>query len=150
MTDQLPTTAGAVLACYEDARASTLALVEHLDDAQLLVPHLAIVNPLLWEIGHVAWVPEHFALRDGGGLPSSGPDADRLFASVDVAHDTRWALLLPSRQDTLHYLRNVLDALGETLRARSPSPQELAAHHLCILHEDMHGEALVYTRQTLG
>ena len=40
------------------ARSRTLALVEDLDDEQLLGPRLAIVNPPLWEIGHVAWFQE--------------------------------------------------------------------------------------------
>ena len=38
-----------------DARRHTLSLVADLSDEQLIGPHLQIVNPLLWEIGHVAW-----------------------------------------------------------------------------------------------
>ena len=37
-----------------DARRRTFELVADLDDSQLLGPRLPIVNPLLWEIGHVA------------------------------------------------------------------------------------------------
>ena len=39
-------------------RARTLALVADLDDRQMIGPRLAIVNPPLWEIGHVAWTQE--------------------------------------------------------------------------------------------
>ena len=37
-----------------DARSRTFELVADLDDPQLIGPHLSIVNPMLWEIGHVA------------------------------------------------------------------------------------------------
>jgi iron(II)-dependent oxidoreductase len=38
-----------------DAREHTLALVADLDEVQLEVPQLALVNPLRWELGHVAF-----------------------------------------------------------------------------------------------
>ena len=50
-----------------DCRERTLALVSDLDDAQLIGPRLAIVNPMLWEIGHVAWFWERWVLRHCGG-----------------------------------------------------------------------------------
>ncbi len=150
MTDRLPTTSAEILACYENARAFTRGLVDDLDDAQLLVPHLSIVNPFLWEIGHVAWFQERFVLRDAGRKPSLRDDADRLFDSVNVPHGTRWDLRLPPRRDTERFMDDVLASVAEGLCRREPSPQELETHHLCLLHEDMHGEALVYMRQTLG
>ena len=72
--------ASALAAWVEDARSRTLALVADLGDEQLLGPRLRIVNPLLWEIGHVAWFQEKWVLRhvlghpvhfyyDGGLLP---------------------------------------------------------------------------------
>ncbi len=41
-----------------------------LDQARLMGPQSEIVNPLLWEIGHLAWFHEHFILR---GLDRSPP-----------------------------------------------------------------------------
>ena len=49
-----------------DARQRTFTLVADLNDEQLLGPRLAIVNPLLWEIGHVAWFQEKWVLRRSG------------------------------------------------------------------------------------
>ncbi len=43
-----------ILAALQEARQRTLALVADLDDDQLMGTQLKIVNPLLWEIGHVA------------------------------------------------------------------------------------------------
>src|SRR5262245_16435356 len=83
-------------AWVRDARARTLALVADLSDEQLLGPRLAIVNPLLWEIGHVAWFQEKWALRRAS-QPSVRANADSLYDSAAIAHDTRWDLGLPSR-----------------------------------------------------
>jgi iron(II)-dependent oxidoreductase len=47
-----------LIAWVSEARQRTLQLVADLDDSQLLGPRLEIVNPLLWEIGHVAWFQE--------------------------------------------------------------------------------------------
>ena len=54
-----------VAAWVRDARRGTLALVADLTDEQLMGPRLPIVNPLLWEIGHLAWFQEKWVLRDG-------------------------------------------------------------------------------------
>ena len=46
-----------------DARQKTFALIADLSDEQLLGPFLPTLNPLLWEIGHVAWFQERWVLR---------------------------------------------------------------------------------------
>ncbi len=133
-----------------DARARTLDLATGLDGAQLTGPRLDIVNPILWEIGHVAWFHEYFVLRRcDGGEPRLG-DADSLYDSSTVGHDTRWDLPLPSLADTLDYLDRVRQALLNRLITRPVDAEAVALTQLAIFHEDMHGEALTYTRQTLG
>jgi len=133
-----------------DARARTLALVADLDDEQLLGPRLAIVNPMLWEIGHLAWFQSHWVLRHLRGLPLSRPDADRLYDSFAVAHDTRWDLPLPSRAETLQYMDTELERAIQQLRARPLDPGAAYFYRLVLFHEDMHDEAFTYTRQTLS
>ncbi len=133
-----------------DARSRTCELVADLDDAQLLGPRLPIVNPLLWEIGHVAWFQEKWVLRHALGEPPIRPDGDALWDSAAVAHDTRWDLPLPTRRDTLDYLTQVRDRVLERL-ARHAGDAPLPYFVLyAVLHEDMHGEAFTYTRQTLA
>src|SRR5438094_5949910 len=100
------------LDALHDARRHTLALIEDLTDEQLLGPRLEIVNPLLWEIGHVAWFQEKWVLRRGGE-PSIRADADHLYDSAAVAHDRRWDLPLPDREDTLRYMAGVLERVAE-------------------------------------
>jgi putative glycosyltransferase (TIGR04348 family) len=68
-------------------------------------------------------------------------DADALYDSAKVAHDTRWSLPLPSRNATINYLEAVRDQVLDRLASSS-----LDAHNeyfilLSIFHEDMHDEA---------
>jgi len=134
----------------KDARKRTLELVADLDDEQMIGPRLAIVNPPLWEIGHIAWTQEFWALRHLRGQKPLVEGADALYNSTDVAHDTRWELLLPSREQTLSHMDDVLSRVAESLGSRDPSSEEIYFHLLVLFHEDMHDEALAYTRQTLG
>lgn len=134
----------------KDARRRTLELVADLSDEQMIGPRLSIVNPPLWEIGHVAWTQEFWTLRHLGGGKPLVEGADALYNSTDVAHDTRWELLLPSREQTLSYMETVLSHVADALGARELSPEDIYFHLLVLFHEDMHGEALAYTRQTLG
>jgi iron(II)-dependent oxidoreductase len=132
-----------------DARRRTLDLVADLSDEQLLVPKLGIVNPFLWEIGHVAWFAEKWVLRHAAGRKPIWADGDALYDSAAVPHDTRWDLLLPSRNDTLLYMRRVLDGIQERLQKTELNPEERYFVLLAVFHEDMHTEAFTYTRQTL-
>jgi iron(II)-dependent oxidoreductase len=120
---------------------------------RLLGPKLAIVNPPLWELGHVAWFQEYWCLRRRGEdlvadcLVRGG---DALYDSAKVAHDTRWDLPLPGLEATLSYQAEVLERVQRRLE-REPENRELAYFaQLATFHEDMHAEAFHYTRQTLG
>jgi iron(II)-dependent oxidoreductase len=143
----MDTTVGELIAWVSEARQRTLELVADLDDHQLIGPRLQIVNPLLWEIGHVAWFHEKWVLRRGGE-PSIRVDADDLYDSAAVAHDMRWELPLPGRDDTLRYMARVLERVVE--RCRDDDPEGAYFVRLALFHEDMHDEAFTYTRQTLN
>src|SRR5438045_3459148 len=108
------------LVASRDHFARVTALIE---GERLLGPRLAIVNPPLWEIGHVGWFQEHWCLRwsEGAALaPSILPGADQLYDSSNVAHDTRWDLPLPSLGATRAYLASVLEPTLERLE-REPA-----------------------------
>ena len=145
--------AGALRAMLLDARARTLDLTRDLSGEQLLGPRLGIVNPPLWEIGHLGWFQEYWCLRhqDGGKLkPSILENADKLYDSAVVAHAARWDLPLPDIDATLAYLLRVLERVLAGIEQEGTAGQlgyfsQLAAHH-----EEMHCEAFTYTRQTLA
>jgi len=132
-------------------RERLLSLVNDLDEQQMIGPRLAIVNPPLWEIGHVAWFQEFWALRHLRHEIPLLENGDQLYNSTDVAHDTRWELLLPGRKSTLAYMNEVLERCLARIDGKADlSPEELYFYWLATFHEGMHAEALGYTRQTLG
>lgn len=130
-----------------EARARTLALVDDLSDDRLRVPMFESINPILWEVGHIASFAEFWTLCHLHGFDPMIENADRLYDSAKVAHDTRWSLSLPSRAQTIDFLARQLD---RTLN--HPCSDERAEYFmaLSLLHEDMHDEALIYTRHILA
>lgn len=142
-----------LIEALQEARDRTLELIEDLSDEQLMGPRLRIVNPLRWEIGHVAWFQEYWILRRLGGLTPILTHGDSLYDSARVPHDTRWDLPLPSRAETFAYLKHVLDRVCNSNDRRNRAPidgyNETYFLHLVLFHEQMHAEAITYTRQTL-
>jgi len=149
-------TTAQIIEALREARARTLDLVHDLDDEQLIGPRLPIVNPLKWEIGHVAWFQEFWVLRHLAGRSPILKHGDELYDSARVAHDTRWELPLLERDETLAYMRQVLERVieqagnaGYKLTDAEGYDQEYFLN-LVLLHEQMHDEAITYTRQTLS
>lgn len=142
----------------QEARARLLELIADLDDEQMIGPHLAIVNPLRWEIAHVAFFQEFWLLRHLRGhaaiKPAEDLDPDKLYDSARVEHDTRWDLPLPSKRDTIAYTQRILDRVIEQVSGGGACDargfDDAYFLELSLLHEDMHNEAITYTRQTLG
>ena len=100
----------ALAQALQRTRERTLGLMQAWQNAMpdLSVPPLPGMNPPLWEWGHIAWFQEWWTVRNrqrhlGTRSASSGadfdasllPDADVLYNSSEVAHDSRWALPLP-------------------------------------------------------
>jgi iron(II)-dependent oxidoreductase len=131
-----------------EARLRTRRLTEDLASGELLGPRLDIVNPVLWEIGHVAWFHEHWTLRHLAGQAPLIERADRLWDSSAVPHATRWQLDLPNRAGTFAYMADVLARQEDLLGTADEDARYF--YELSIRHEDMHVEALTYTRQTLA
>lgn len=136
-----------------EARDRTLLLAGDLDGERLLGPRLAIVNPPLWEIGHLGWFQERWCLRYGPGRElgaSIQADADALYDSSAVPHDVRWHLPLPDFDATLKYLEHVLERVLERIEREGATEHLEYFVQLAAFHEEMHCEAFTYTRQTLG
>src|SRR5689334_5278300 len=102
-----------------DARKRTRTLTQDLGGQQLFGPRYAIVNPVLWELGHVAWFQERWCLRlraDESLSASLIDGADALYDSAQVAHDARWDLPLPGLAETLAYGERVAERVLERLQ----------------------------------
>ncbi|MFP5394220.1 MAG: acetamidase/formamidase family protein, partial [Gammaproteobacteria bacterium] len=121
------------------------------------MPYLAIINPPLWELGHTAWFGEWFVLREAMSThtaaaqrPSLLTQGDDWFDSNLVPHRARWTLDLPPGGALKTYCREVLDRMLDKLSREAGTDEALYPYRLALAHEDMHGEAFLYTLQTLG
>jgi gamma-glutamyl hercynylcysteine S-oxide synthase len=151
---------GAALAqALRDSRSRTWSLVDDLSDAQWQVSEQPGVNPIAWELGHLAWFAEFWVLRGPHTLAADGFTAahrpprhaglDARFDSARIAHAQRWRTPLPSRAE----LRDMLGAQLDACLAAMPAGADDAAlyfHRLALFHEDMHGEAFTWLRAALG
>jgi ergothioneine biosynthesis protein EgtB len=140
-----------------DAHERTWAILADLAPDQWHVPCHPGINPPLWEYGHVAWFTEWWVLRDGywnerdelvTRRESILSGTDRWFDSGRIEHDSRWTLDLPPLAEIRDYAREILD--GVRTKLAGSDPRDLEAFRLALFHEDMHGEALTYMRQTLA
>jgi iron(II)-dependent oxidoreductase len=133
----------------QDAHQRTLALIDGLSAEQLMGPLLTSINPLRWEIGHVAYFYEFWVLRQHLQMPPIREDSDDLYDSITIAHDDRWDLPLPSLQQTQAYINSVEEKVMACL-ASGDDPQRDYLAEYAVFHHDMHNEAYTYTRQTLS
>jgi iron(II)-dependent oxidoreductase len=144
----------ALATALRESREYTLSMYGHLEGRQWDVPLLEIVNPPIWELAHIGFFQEFFCRRwrpddpDGRRIPSRLAGADALFDSRTVPHDDRWKLAYPPRGEVLAYLEATLDETIDDLAASRPGDR--FRFRLALFHEDMHGEALLMTLQTLG
>lgn len=116
-----------IAAWVRDARERSLELIADLTDRQLKVERLYIVNPLDWEIGHVAYFQELFVLRALDKAKPFFENADAIFDSINIEHDVRWDLPIPPRERVLEYLKATRDRtvarLGVGAQHAAPLPE---------------------------
>jgi iron(II)-dependent oxidoreductase len=143
-------TVESISAALLDVRSRTLALVEDLNDKQLMGKVLPTVNPLRWEMAHAAYFHETWVLRHLGGQEAVNKNADELFDSISIQHEDRWDLPLPSLENTFAYMSSVLQHELELLHKLELDNRSKYFYLLALFHEDMHNEAFICTRQTLS
>jgi gamma-glutamyl hercynylcysteine S-oxide synthase len=141
----------ALRAALEDARNCTLHRYAHLSAHQRVFPYRRTANPPTWELAHIGWFQEFWCLRFRERDEPLAPrlaDADTLLNSSIIPHADRWQLPELSWKRVLEYLA---DELEDTLAAlEHSSPDQRYFFELALLHEDMHGEALLMSLQALA
>ena len=151
-------------AALRDSRGRTLSLVDDLTETQWSPRKEIGINPIAWELAHLAWFAEFWILRgphhrDPQGFAQarhqprfSGPDA--LFDSARLTHAQRWIEAMPSRAELGAMMSGQLDACIQAIPPPSGDPDAaqdpLYFHRLALFHEDMHGEAFCWMRAALG
>lgn len=159
--------AAALADALRASRCDTLATFSSYEQAlpDLTVPRQRELNPPLWELGHIGWFQEFWLARnpvrrqgaaadpDRPRQPALQTDADALYDSSQVPHDTRWTLPLPDAERTRAALARQLDGTLALLREGDGKDDDDAALYffrLALLHEDMHHEAALYMARALG
>ena len=116
------------------------------------------MNPIAWELGHLAWFAEFWILRGPHARSASGfvdatrpprlagPDA--VFDSARLAHADRWTAPLPGRAELAATLAAQLEACVEAIPRDADDDPAHYFHRLALVHEDMHGEAFAWSRAT--
>lgn len=152
--------AQALLASRRDTLATWRAYTAALPGLQ--VPMRAELNPPRWELGHVDWFQQHWIARNperhhgvaadplAPRSPAAWPDADALFDSSRVPHDSRWQLPLPEPEALMDLLEAGLARTLQHLAEADEDDTGLYFHRLVLAHEDMHHEAALYMAQSLG
>ena len=134
-----------------EAHDLTRLLTQFLETENRVVPMLQIVNPPLWELGHIAWFQEFWLQRGGDfAAPSILSHSDGWYDSTRVAHDTRWSLALPDAQATRAYAEAVRERTLSLLERDALTDARAYFAQLVLFHQDMHNEAFCYMWQTLG
>lgn len=151
-------------AALQDSRRETLATFARYEaalGAALAVPMRAELNPPLWELGHIGWFQSWWLARNpqrerGADADPLVPraaaaraEADALYDSSNVPHDSRWSLPLPDAQATRADLAAQLEQTLQLLDGAPHDDRALYFHRLVLLHEDMHHEAALYMAQAL-
>ena len=132
-----------------DAFQRTTEMVRGLDMQQLIGPENKLVNPLLWEIGHVAWFHEQFILRQIDRREPMLPNGDRLYDSISIHHADRRVLPLLPLDEIQRYRERVLQEMLGRVKGPIASEEDSYIHQFTVLHEDMHAENFTFMRQTL-
>jgi gamma-glutamyl hercynylcysteine S-oxide synthase len=134
-----PTELAAVLA---HARERTEALLEPLDDEQLVRQVSPLQSPLVWDLAHIGYFEELWLLRRAAGREALSATYDELYDSFAHTRAERGSLPILLPEDARAYVSDVREAVLELL-------PELARHHFLVgmvaQHELQHGETMSQT-----
>jgi iron(II)-dependent oxidoreductase len=133
-----------------DTRNRELELINDLSDDQMIGQNLRIVEPPIWELGHVGWFQDRWILQNLDKRKPMDAKADALYNSFEIPNAERWGLAFPSREQTLAYISIILEEIISRLESRDPTDVEIYFYNLVLNHEEMHIETLHHIRQTLA
>jgi gamma-glutamyl hercynylcysteine S-oxide synthase len=133
------------LSGLERARARTLALVAHLDDAQLERVHSPIMSPLVWDLGHIAAYEDLWLAHRLGERSLLRGDLAALYDAFETPRAVRGDIETLGPADARDYMDVVRARSLETLAERGLGDGVIC--EMVIRHELQHGETM---RQTLA
>jgi iron(II)-dependent oxidoreductase len=133
-----------------DTRKRELELMRDLSDERMLGPSLRIVEPPIWELGHVGWFQDVWILQNLDKRNPVYEKGDALYDSFNIPNPDRWDLPYPSRGQTLAHITEILEQIISRLASRDPTDEETYFYRLVLAHEEMHSETMHHIRHTLA
>jgi iron(II)-dependent oxidoreductase len=133
-----------------DTRKRELDLMRDLSDEQMAGQRMHIVEPPIWELGHVGWFQDKWILQNLDHRKPSDESAEALYNSFKIPNAERWDLAFPSRGQTFEYITDILEQVIYRLESRDPSDVEDYFYNLVLNHEEMHIETMHHIRQTFA
>jgi gamma-glutamyl hercynylcysteine S-oxide synthase len=119
------------------ARARTLGLVEHLDEATLERVLDPIMSPLAWDLGHIAAYEDLWINHRLAGLPLLRPGLAELYDAFETPRAVRGDLEFLRGSELREYLADVRE------RAVAAPDGDGTLHELVLRHELQHTETML-------
>jgi iron(II)-dependent oxidoreductase len=141
----LPAGPEEALAALDSVRARTLALVDHLSDAQLSAVLSPIMSPLVWDLAHIAAYEDLWLAHRHGGLELLRPDLAELYDAFETPRSVRGEIELLGPEQARAYLQDVRARSAEALTRRGIGDGTI--YELVLRHELQHTETM---RQTMA
>lgn len=137
-----------------DSRARSLALLEPLDEAELLRQINPLMSPLVWDLAHIGNYEELWLLRATTGAAELRPGLDTLYDAFEHPRATRPTLPILRPTEARGYLDEVRSRVLDALEAHDLDGSELTrdgfVFGMVVQHEHMHDETMLATLQLRG
>jgi iron(II)-dependent oxidoreductase len=120
-------------------RTRTLALVGHLDDAQLERQIDPLMSPLVWDLAHIAAYEDLWLAHRLGGEPLLYPELAARYDAFETPRAVRGEIELLDAAGAREYLRAVRE---RSLRAMDATGADPVVHEMVLQHELQHTETM--------
>ncbi len=147
-TTPLSPDAAQVLLAMEAARERTLALVAGLSDEQLERVHSPIMNPLVWDLGHIAAYEDLWLAQRYAGLELLRPDLASLYDAFETPRAVRGEIEALGPADARAYMAAVSARVAEVIAERGVGDGVLC--EMVLRHELQHSETMRQTMDIAG
>jgi iron(II)-dependent oxidoreductase len=124
----------------QDVRAATLALVAHLDDAQLERTYTSLMSPLVWDLAHIAAYEDLWLAHRHAGLPLLHPELAEMYDAFETPRAVRGEIELLDAPAARGYLRDVRERVLAALAVEGEGDGVLC--ELVLRHELQHTETM--------
>jgi iron(II)-dependent oxidoreductase len=127
------------VAALDRARQATLALVAHLDGADLERQVDPLMSPLVWDLAHIAAFEDLWLCHRHGGEPLLRPDLAATYDAFETPRAARGEAELLDTPGALAYLAAVRERTLACVERRGVHP---VLHELVLRHELQHTETM--------